>query len=904
MNVAQAGQTVKVEPGLYKAENTITTSGTASAPITIEGDDSEAGVYISGVAHAFDVSGASNIVIQGFQIGGTSAEPVLISNSDNVTVQQLALNNEYEATSFQNDQIHVTGDSVGIDISRNVFALSTTTAVQIDGGGSDDTVTTNIIGDVEGDGIVVATDPGAVVTSNTVDDTCGSGIALTGYSNDSTVENNIVADTLDPTNDGTKLTCPASTGPVAGLEVDHESTEATVANYNDVDSAEDAVVDYNWGGATYPTAAAFNAGTQQGAADSSAGVLSDDFSAAPNGPNVSAPEEGSAAINSANSDAPGELATDVYGDARVDDPLVPNTGVGTYSDYDRGAVQRQDTVSYPGSPASYPLIEDIKGNQVSQAPTGAPISVVGTAVSAWGGSMTYTVDFGDGSTPVTETDGTATHTYTTGGDFNIEWTARTSYGAGTDFSESIEISSAAPDPQLTVTSTGALSVSVNPSASTDPWEIYGYLVDFGDGYSTGSVNAGTTSVTHTYAKAGKYTITLTLQDETGDSAQTTATYTTEGSDFTADGPTRILDTRQGTGTGGVIAKVAGGSSINVKVGGTKTIPADATAVALNLTETDATSIGFITAYPTGQSEPTTSNLNYAGGLVKATSVIVGLGKDGEITLANSASKSTGVDLVADVAGYFTQSSSAGYQPITPLRVLDTRKGTGTGGKIAKVPSDGTLALNVQAPAGTSAVVMNLTVTDDPVGGLIIAYPGGTTRPATSSLNFPANTTVPNTVVVPVSANGVVELYNDDPQGVDLVADVEGYFTASATGAFMPVTPSRIYDTRATAAPLGANDVATLQPSEKDAALPSTAAAYVYNVTVTDSTAPGFITAYPAGTSVPITSNVNYAADQTTANSAITEAGSGGSNTGADSFDNVSKGTVQLIVDVFGYFTSD
>ena len=238
-NLAQPGQTVEVEPGVYNAENDITASGTASAPITIEADAQEAPVAIGGVAHAFDVTGASNIVISGFQINGTTAEPILISGSSDVTVRRLTINNLFESEAFHNDQIHVTGDSSGIDISQNTLAMSTTTAVQIDAGGSDDTVTTNILGSVEGDGIVVDSTPGTDVVSNTINDTCGTGIAVTGTSTGATIENNILADTLD----GTKLTCPTWTAALAGLEVDATATSGTVANYNDVDSAEDAVVD-------------------------------------------------------------------------------------------------------------------------------------------------------------------------------------------------------------------------------------------------------------------------------------------------------------------------------------------------------------------------------------------------------------------------------------------------------------------------------------------------------------------------------------------------------------------------------------------------------------------------------------------------------------------------------------
>lgn len=59
------------ESGQYDAQNNITTSGTTSEPITIEADSQDSPVFISGVAHALDIVGASNIVISDFEVGGT-----------------------------------------------------------------------------------------------------------------------------------------------------------------------------------------------------------------------------------------------------------------------------------------------------------------------------------------------------------------------------------------------------------------------------------------------------------------------------------------------------------------------------------------------------------------------------------------------------------------------------------------------------------------------------------------------------------------------------------------------------------------------------------------------------------------------------------------------------------------
>ena len=114
----------------------------------------------------------------------------------------------------------------------------------------------------------------------------------------------------------------------------------------------------------------------------------------------------------------------------------------------------------------------------------------------------------------------------------------------------------------------------------------------------------------------------------------------------------------------------------------------------------------------------------------------------------------------------------------PSRMLDTRDGTGAA-KTA-VAASGTVALQVTGrggvPAtGVSAVVLNVTVTDTQAPGYVTAYPSGTTKPLASNLNFLANTTIPNLVVVKVGSNGQVNLYNGSTSSIDLVADIAGYY---------------------------------------------------------------------------------------------------------------------------------
>lgn len=120
------------------------------------------------------------------------------------------------------------------------------------------------------------------------------------------------------------------------------------------------------------------------------------------------------------------------------------------------------------------------------------------------------------------------------------------------------------------------------------------------------------------------------------------------------GPTRMLDTRDGTGTGGVKAPVGAGKSVDVQITGTQDIPAtDVTAVVVNITAAAPTSGGHLTVYPHGIAVPTTSTLNFVAGQNVPNLVVVPVGTDGKISIANS---SGSTQVIADVFGYFASGS--------------------------------------------------------------------------------------------------------------------------------------------------------------------------------------------------------------------------------------------------------
>ncbi|MET9950361.1 N-acetylmuramoyl-L-alanine amidase [Streptomyces sp. NPDC006339] len=249
---------------------------------------------------------------------------------------------------------------------------------------------------------------------------------------------------------------------------------------------------------------------------------------------------------------------------------------------------------------------------------------------------------------------------------------------------------------------------------------------------------------------------------------------TSGSTFTHLEPKRLMDTRNGTGV--AQAKVGAAGTVDLQVAGANGIPADATAVVLNVTATGPTSGGYVSVFPSGGTRPGVSNLNFTAGQTIPNLAIVPIGEAGKVSFYNHAGT---VDLLADVTGYFSaDATGASHINIGPKRLMDTRSGLG----VAKGPvaANSSVTLNVAGvqgvPAtGVTAVVLNVTATNPTSGGFVTVYPAGPTVPTVSNLNFTAGLTIPNLVVVPVSADGKVNFYNR-AGNVDLLADITGYFT--------------------------------------------------------------------------------------------------------------------------------
>lgn len=191
-----------------------------------------------------------------------------------------------------------------------------------------------------------------------------------------------------------------------------------------------------------------------------------------------------------------------------------------------------------------------------------------------------------------------------------------------------------------------------------------------------------------------------------------------------------------------------------------------------------------------------------------------------------------------------------YVPVDPVRVLDTRDGTG-GVSVGRATAGRPVIADVgPVVTGPWAVAVNITVIDPSAGGYLTAYAPSGPVPATSNVNFVAGQTVANLAVVGVFGQERVALQINTGTA-HVAVDVVGYVLGGSSdqGARLQgVAPRRLLDTRASA-PLRANATLDL------AGLPVDARAVALNVTATEGTAPSYLTLYAADATLPNASSV-------------------------------------------------
>lgn len=259
-------------------------------------------------------------------------------------------------------------------------------------------------------------------------------------------------------------------------------------------------------------------------------------------------------------------------------------------------------------------------------------------------------------------------------------------------------------------------------------------------------------------------------------------------------PQRLLDTRTDMfcAAGGSCDRrgpVAGGTEMSVT---TPLVPADAVAMLTNLTVTAPAASGYVTADACATLQPgpqTRSNTNFvAGATVANLAVIPTAATAGGSQICTYTSATA--QKVVDVQGWFSPASSQGgwgFTSVPASRLLDTRSGDR--------PAAGTV-LRVQGPAGASAALVNLTLTDAASAGYVTAdacsalVPGPQTK---SNGNSTVGRITANVAVVPLDPDGAFCIYLS--HATHLVVDLQGSFSPTGDLRFVAVTPVREHDSR-------------------------------------------------------------------------------------------------------------
>jgi hypothetical protein len=376
-------------------------------------------------------------------------------------------------------------------------------------------------------------------------------------------------------------------------------------------------------------------------------------------------------------------------------------------------------------------------------------------------------------------------------------------------------------------------------------------------------------------------------------------------------PVRLLDTRPTSfiGPANLVGPYAQYSIIDLPVSASGVIPPTATSVAVNVTSTDAVSQFYVQALPTlGGAIGGFSTINVAApGQIRPNFAVVPL-SHGSISIYFP----TGGNIIVDVMGYFTPSttSAAGrFVPINPRRALDTRpteSGPIPTGWVAHRPANGE-SVKVELPAGfdvpttgVSALVVNVTATESGGPGYLQALPTGSQPGQTSTVNYITGETAATHAIVPLGSDGTISVFTSNTSHI--VVDVMGYITGdtappSSAGLFVPIGPSRYYDSRLPPNSMHAGgSTVTVRLTGVPFEVPPGAGAISMNLTSDQAAGPGFVTAYPGDGAFPLASNLNFIAATPVANAALVKLSASGT---LNTFVNIAT---HVIIDVNGYFT--
>ena len=322
-------------------------------------------------------------------------------------------------------------------------------------------------------------------------------------------------------------------------------------------------------------------------------------------------------------------------------------------------------------------------------------------------------------------------------------------------------------------------------------------------------------------------------------------------------------------------------------------------------------------YSVSDASSTFPGIRYTGRLAGDA---LGTMPQGEATVINGSGSQTGsasrwgdyammaVDPADDCTFWFTTE----YMPTTGAAPWHTRIASfkfpgcgGSPGTQTATPTPTFTPTPTRTPTLTPTPTPTRTPTLTPTGTLTpSSTPTLTPTPTPTSTPTATRTPTPTPTVTPTGTLTFTSTptLTPTPTRTPTTTPTSTPTITATVGNFFNLAPCRVLDTRNPDGPLGgpalsAGGVRTFVIAGQ-CGIPSDALAVAVNIAVTEPTSGGHLTVYPAGTSTPLASTINYSAGQTRSNNAVVPVGlSGGISVACGQ----SSGTVQFILDVVGYF---
>ena len=223
----------------------------------------------------------------------------------------------------------------------------------------------------------------------------------------------------------------------------------------------------------------------------------------------------------------------------------------------------------------------------------------------------------------------------------------------------------------------------------------------------------------------------------------------------------------------------------------------------------------------------------------------------------------------DVTGPLPAASAATFNPVTPIRLVDTRDGTGTA-RLA-LGAGCTMVVDPLLPASATAATVSVAAVKPLRAGFVTVYPCGTVRPVVSGLLALAGRVVASTSVARLGLDGRLCVYSS--VATELVVDLYGWYSTTDGVRYQPVNTTRLFDSRS-GARLAAGSVTRVKAVRTGAA-PAGSIALAATVHSSDAAKDGFVTVYPCSATRPTVSVVNVAAGRHVTNHAQVSISSGG-----------------------------